>query len=282
MAGRTKGLLETHLAALLFGGTALFSKWITLPAVHITLWRSVAALVALILIQIALNKPIRLERRIDYWAQFGLGAMLGIHWATYFGSMQVSTIAIGLVSLFTAPVLTVFLEPLFGETRLRSFDVLLGLCVLAGVYLMVPEFSWENRYAQGVAWGLVSAVFLSLRNILHRRAQRNYGGPQLMIYQIAGLITLFAVLVAVDPLPVTRTNAGLLVVLGLIFTAIPHTLIVIALRHLSARTVLLVTSLMLVYGTALGWLLLGEVPRASTLVGGAIIATCAVIEGRRS
>ena len=103
-----------------------------------------------------------------------------------------------------------------------------------------------------------------------------------MIYQIAGLIPVFAVLVAINPLPVSGKDAGLLIALGLVFTAVPHTLIAMALRHLSARTVLLVTSLMLVYGTALGWMVLGEVPRLGTLAGGAIIATCALVEGRRS
>lgn len=281
MNPRRIGLLQTHMAAFLFGGTALFSKWIGLPAAHITLGRAAIAVVALVLFQRVRRQPVRLMRRIDYAAQIGLGIVLGIHWTTYFASMQVSTVAIGMISLFTAPLLTVLIEPVLGKTRLHVQDVVLGFIALYGVYLLVPEFSWQNDYAAGVGLGLLSSVFLSLRNVLHRSAQRGYEGPHLMVYQCIGVVVSLTWCPLVAPVAVDLHDIGLIVLLGAVFTAVPHGLIAAALRHLPAKSVTLQASLMLVYGVALAWLLLGETPRGSTFAGGAIIAVCAMIEGRK-
>jgi hypothetical protein len=65
---------------LLFGGTALCAKLIDLPASHITLWRSVIAIGALVVMQRFRGKPILLDRRRDYLVQIGLGLVLGLHW----------------------------------------------------------------------------------------------------------------------------------------------------------------------------------------------------------
>ena len=219
-----------------------------------------------------------MERASDYALQLGLGALMGMHWWTYFVSMQVSTVAIGLISRSTAPVLTVFLEPACpgapssGSGRpARGGGAVRGLPAGAGVFV-------ADAYLRGVVYGMASAGFLSLRNILHRQGQRGYGGVQLMIYQVLGVIPLFLVLSMIRPLSIQVADAGKLVLLGMVFTAVPHTLIAVSLRHLPARSVILITSMMLVYGTLLAWWLLGETPLPRTLAGGAVIAGCAMIE----
>lgn len=49
------------------------------------------------------------------------GLFMGIHWVTYFYALQWSNVAIGMLSLFTYPVITAFLEPLFFKTHFKFF-----------------------------------------------------------------------------------------------------------------------------------------------------------------
>ena len=45
------------------------------------------------------------------------GTLLTLHWVTYFFALQWSGVAVGMLSLFTFPIITVFLEPFFFKTK---------------------------------------------------------------------------------------------------------------------------------------------------------------------
>ena len=71
---------------------------------------------------------------------------------------------------------------------------------------------------------------------------------------------------------------GYIIALGLISTALAHTLIVVSLRALSAKSVTLIGCFQPALAIFLGWLLLGEVPTLTTWLGGSVILSCAFYE----
>ncbi len=76
--------------------------------------------------------------------------------------MQVSSVAIGIISLYSYPVITFFLEPLFHGERPHIKDIISAIVVLFGIYLLVPELSIDNNTTQGILWGVLSAFFIFL------------------------------------------------------------------------------------------------------------------------
>ncbi len=60
-------------------------------------------------------------------------------------------------------------------------------------------------------------------------------------------------------------------VLGVFCTAVAHALFIQAMRAVRAGVAAIASALEPVYGIALAWLLLGEVPALRTLAGGALI-----------
>ena len=94
------------------------------------------------------------------------GLLMGLHWLTYFYALKLSNVAIGMISLFTYPILTAFLEPLLLKTKLQKAHLMLGLLVLLGIYFLVPSFDLENKYTVAVAVGVLSALFYALRNLI--------------------------------------------------------------------------------------------------------------------
>lgn len=153
------GLLELHIAVLLFGGTALFSKLIPLSALDITLLRCFIAAIVLALLVKSMGSRLRLNSQRDYFVAIGLGVIVSLHWVTYFASMQLSSVAIGMIAFFTYPVMTVLIEPLFTKTQLKRADLLSGLVVLIGVGLLIPEATLGNDVTLGIAVGVLSAMF---------------------------------------------------------------------------------------------------------------------------
>lgn len=273
-----KGLLAVHSAVLIFGLTALFSKLISLTALEITLLRSIFAVFVILAIFLWQNKSIKLSQSKDYGIVILLGVLLAFHWVTYFHAMQVSSIAVGVIALYTFPIITVFLEPLFHGEKPHIKDIISALTVLVGVYLLVPEFSITNETTQGILWGILSALFFALRNIIQGHYFKGYTARHSLFYQT--LVTFIVLLpFSFEAIPeVSTLQWGQLLILGVFFTAVPHTLFAFSLLNLKAKTVSLVACVQVVYATVFAALLLSEWPQISTVVGGLIVVSAAMYE----
>ena len=134
------------MAVLLFGGTALFAKLIDLPALDITVYRSLVAAIVLCILLISRKKPLKLNSVKDYIIALLLGGLMGWHWVTYFSRMQLAGITI---ALFSYTVITVLLEPLFYKSQPQFKNVISGLVVVFSIYLLIPEASLGNQVTLG-------------------------------------------------------------------------------------------------------------------------------------
>lgn len=273
-----KSLFAVHSAVLIFGLTALFSKLITLTAIEISMLRSIIAACFIAAILVWQKKSLRLSKLKDYAIVFVIGLLLALHWVTYFHAMQVSTIAVGVISLYTFPIITVFLEPFFHGQKLHLKDIAIAFIALFGVYLLVPEFSINNQTTQGFLWGILSALLFALRNILQGRYFTHCSARHSLFYQT--LVTFLILLpFSYSVIPSVNINQWQqLLVLGLVFTALPHTLFAFSLLTLKAKTVGLVACVQVVYATSFAALFLNEIPELSTIFGGLIIITAAMYE----
>lgn len=270
------------MAALLFGGTALYAKLISLSSEVITFWRTVVAILVLVLICKLRGRSFSLGGWRPVLIQIGLGLILGIHWASYYEAIQLSTVAIGVTALFTAPMLSVLIESVLNRKKPDAVDLLLCGVVLIGVLCLTFDSNWSRDYMIGVIFGVISAMFLALRQSLHRRAKvNNPSGMVLLTYQCIGILILFTFSGVTADLRAVRLNWFDLLILGSFFTAIPHFCNVNALRTLEAKSVLIITSLMVPYGMILSAMFLGEVPSVMTLIGSALVLSAATIENLR-
>lgn len=277
--------MAVHSAVFLFGMTALFSKLINLTALEITLLRSIFAVVALWLVMRYQGLAVKLDSRRDYYIALLLGVLLATHWVTYFHAMQVSSVVVGVIALFTFPVITVFLEPLFHGGRPDITDILSALAVLFGIYLLVPSFSIDDNTTRGVLWGVFSALLFSLRNIIQVRYFSGYPAKQALLYQIAITFLLLLPFGAQTVPQVSHMQWVKLLVLGVVFTALPHTQFAFGLRYFKAKTASLIACLQVVYAAVFAGLILGEWPDLTTVLGGLIVVVAAMFEtystGRR-
>ena len=273
-----KGLWAVYSAIIIFGFTALFSKLIVLPALEITFLRSIVAVLAILMFIVWRGESLRLANTKDYALAVLLGTLLATHWVTYFYAMQISTVAVGVIALYTFPIITVFLEPLFHGERVHIKDVISALAVLFGIYLLVPEFSVDNQITQGLLWGVFSAFLFALRNIIQGRYFSAYKARHSLFYQtLVTFLVLFPFSFEVIP-NVSEFQWLQLVLLGIFFTAVPHILFAFSLSHLKAKTVSLVACMQVVFATIFAVILLGEVPTVTTILGGSIVVATAMFE----
>lgn len=276
-----EGLLAVHGAVVLLGVTALFSKWIALPALDITLVRSVFAAMVLAWFLYTQRASLGLYRAQDYLLAILLGILLAAHWSTYFHAMQISSVAVGIIAMHTFPIITVFLELLFHGERLERRDVIAAFIVLLGIYLLVPGFALDDTTVQGVLWGILSAFLYALRNVLQRRYFYRNSAGHALLYQAAVAAMVLVPFAGGQVSEITSQQWLQLLILGIFFTALPHTLFAHSLLRLRAKTVSLISCLQVVYAALFAALLLGEVPRLVTLFGGALVVGAALYESYR-
>lgn len=261
--------------------TGIFSKIILLPAWDITGYRTWIAALALFLWVRWREGSIALDSPSDYFRIIFLGVLLGIHWIAFFYSMQIASIAIGIISLYTFPIITVLLEPFFNHTKIDWRDIVNGLLVVFGIYWLVPHFDIHNAMTQGVFWGVIAALTFALRNLCLRHWFSGRSAPRMMGYQVLVIAVLMTPVIFLSTHVPTAQDWLLLVTLGLVFTAFTHTLFGVALRYLKAKTVALVSCIQPLYGVIFGVVLLHSVPDVSTIIGGVIILLSAVYESVR-
>jgi drug/metabolite transporter (DMT)-like permease len=273
-----KSLISLHFTVVLLGGTALFSRLIPLSASDITLIRSVFACIALFAFLTLTKDKLSLRSRRDYLIATGLGVLMALHWISYFAAMQYAGVSVGMIALFTFPVITVLIEPFFEKTGLVWQDIVSALTVIVGVYLIVPESSLENEVTLGVLIGIGSAILYAFRNIIHRKHFKQYSGAKAMAWQTLVIIAVLLPTISSSISEATTRDWLMLLLLGTVFTALPHALIAATLRHLRAKTFSLIACMQPLYGVALAIIVLDESPTFRTLIGGVLITSASVYE----
>ncbi|MFI8378083.1 DMT family transporter [Leeuwenhoekiella sp. NPDC079379] len=276
-----KNILQLNLAMLLVSTSGVLGRAVTMSPVVTIGWR--ALLAAGFLFLFLRWKKIELKIYKEDRVQVLLGGILmGIHWVAYFKALQLSNVAIGMLTIFTYPALTSILEPLILRLPFQKIHFFLGLLVLAGIAFLIPDLDFENEYTQAVAFGIGSALAYALRNILMKKQVSKYHGSLLMWYQVVIVGIILIPLSFQTSAEALQDNLFFILALALLTTAIGHTLFLLTFRYFSITTASIISSVQPVYGILLGVLLLGEVPKLTTIFGGLLILSAVVIESLRT
>ena len=268
-----RGLLSVHLAVAFFGLAGVLGKLTGLPAPLIVLGRVVYGGCALALVAHARGVSLRPKRLRDSVLLVAQGGVLALHWTAFFQSINVSNVAIGLLSFSSFPLFTAAIEPLALRQRPSRMQIVAAGIVLLGVYLLVPSLSLQSSDTVGVLWGLLAGATFAVLSVMNRLLGRAYPSITISLYQdgTAALALLPVLLVAHPAMLFTWRTQLLLAVLGLGCTALAHTLFIEGLRSVTAQLASLIASLEPVWGILFALILLHEMPAGRTLLGGAII-----------
>ena len=270
------GLVATHIAVLLFGLVGLFAKVVALPAFILVLGRTFFSSASLAAYLTVKRQKFALKTRGDYVLIVFAGIILAMHWTSFMQSIQVSTVAVGTLTLATFPLFSAVLEPLLFHEKMRVSDIACALVMLGGVACIVDDFSLEGPMAQGVLWGLLSAFTYARLSLANRKFSSGYPASLVSFYeQATATVVLLPALFVLKP-SFTALDIGMLAIMGIVFTAIAHTLFIGGLRTVKVRTAGIITGLESVYGVVAALLFLGEIPGIREVIGGAIILAVAL------
>jgi drug/metabolite transporter (DMT)-like permease len=261
MQSVNKARLQIHFCVLLWGFTAILGKLITLPALSLVWWRMLLVTGALLLMPRVWRglraMPMRL--RLAYAL---IGVLVSLHWLTFYAAIKLANASVGATCIALGPAFLAFIEPWVTRRRFDPRELLMAIAVVPGVAMVAGGVPVHMRL--GIAVGVVSALFVALFGSLNKRLVEH--GDPLTVTCIelgagAAFLTLLAPLLPhtgpAYPVPGMH-DAALLILLAFGCTLLPFTLVLVALRHVSAFAMQMITNLEPVYAIVLAILLLGE------------------------
>jgi len=277
-----KHVLWLTIATILISTSGALGKYIDMPTPVVIWWRSALAALFLLLYCKYKKVPLKINSSRDKLTFFLSALFLGAHWITYFYALKLSNVAIGMLSLFTFPIFTAILEPLFSKVKFDPIHIVLGVLVLVGIYFLAPDFDLESSQVKGVLFGLFSAICYAIRTLMLKQHVSVYNGSMLMFYQV--LILAIVLLPALPIFGTTEitTQYPHVILLALITTAIGHTMFINSLKYFKVSTASIISSTQPIFGIIIAFLFLNEIPTWNTFIGGALIISTVVIESIRS
>ncbi len=278
----TKNLSFLLLGTLFISTSGVLGKYIAMPAEAIILCRSFLSSIFIFIFCRFQKVNLNIHSKKDKRSFFIGGFLMGAHWVTYFYALKLSNVALAMLSIYTYPIITAFLEPFFSKKKLNTLHVFLAVFVLVGIYLLVPEFSIKNTHFQGVLLGVLSAFFYALRNLMVKEDVKKYNGSMLMLYQMIIITVLLLPTLFFSDFSNLQSQLPLLLLVALLTTAIGHTLMVNSLKHFSATTASIISSVQPVFGIIIAYIFVYEIPSFNVYIGGSLILLTVVIESFRS
>lgn len=286
---KLKSYLHFHLIVFIWGFTAVLGALISLEAIPLVWYRMFLATIFILLWLWYKKRSLRIARR-KIWILIIAGIVIALHWLTFFGAIKVSNVSITLALLSTDALFTSILEPIFYKRKFVGYEIVFGLIVIAGLYII---FKVETQYTLGIILGLISAFLSAVFTLINGKLIKHATASVISFYELLTgvlFITLYLLLV-------TYTGDGngfnaeffilsfddwmYLLILASICTAYAFIAAVAVMKHLSPYTVMLTINLEPIYGIFLAFLVFGNKEQMAPefYYGAALILTTVVLNG---
>ena len=270
-----KNLLILHFTVIIWGFTGILGNLISISAVQMVWYRVMIASITLIVYFLATKTSLKVSQK-EFFQFFFTGSIVAIHWILFFHAIKVSTVSVTLVCLSSFTLFTAILEPLIKKQSILIPDVLIGLIIILGIYLI---FKFESQYTEGIILGLSSALASSLFATINSTFVQKSDPKVIGFYELSGAffwITVYRIFtqdLQNERFDLSGMDWFYLIILGTVCTALAYVAGVSVMRTLSAFRVALITNLEPVYGIVLAFLFFGTKETMSTgfYLGSALI-----------
>jgi drug/metabolite transporter (DMT)-like permease len=262
----TRNLLILHFTVFIWGFTGILGALISINAVQMVWYRVMIAGITLFAYFLLTKTSLRVSKK-QFLQFFFTGSIVALHWILFFHAIKVSTVSVTLVCLSSFTLFTAILEPLIKKQRILIPDVLIGLVIILGIYLI---FKFESQYTLGIIFGLTSALASSLFATINSTLVQKSDPKIIGFYEITGAfiwITLYRFLdndLLNETFNLSLKDWVYLGILGTVCTALAYVAGVSVMRTLSAFRVALITNLEPVYGILLAFIFFGTKEAMST------------------
>ena len=192
-----------------------------------------------------------------------LGPLLAIHWVTMFESIELNSIAVGIGLVFSYPLFVLLLEFLRGN-KPKTYQVFLISIGFIGLYFLL-DISNINSL-EGILYGLISAISLSLIIIIGEKFSSQLGGLKVAFSQLL-VASIILIKFTYESREWLIDNLAVSIFLGFFLTGVGLTTYWYVVKIIKPIAVSTISYLEPVTGVILGAFLLNENLSSKQLIG---------------
>lgn len=280
---KLRSYLQFHGIVFIWGFTAVLGALISVGAVSLVWYRMLIA--SVVILGFLKFKGISLKVPGKTLLGFIIaGVVIALHWLTFFGSIKMANVSITLAMISTGAFFTSILEPIFYKRKFIWYELLFGLIVIAGLYLI---FEVETRYTSGIIVALISAFLSAVFNLINGKFAQTYRPSVISFYELAAgmlfisIYLLFTGGYSASFFQLSTLDLSYILILATVCTAFAFIASVRVMKHLSPYTVMLTTNLEPVYGILLAFFILGdsEAMNSGFYLGALLILSTVILNG---
>ena len=288
-----KATIKVLIAMLLWGSLGVFVKNISLDSVEIAFFRGIIGSVFLgivLFVRMQNNKKLeennKLEDENKKPGKKGIiiliisGMAIGLNWVFLFNSYNYITVANATIVYYLAPVIVIFVSPIFLKEKLTLKKVLSVICSMIGLVLIVrPGQSSSNiNLTQGIINAFLAACLYASVIILNKFIKNvdDYTKTFIQLF-MASMVLLPWVIYKNNIIFDSPKSIILIAILGIAHTGIAYCLYFSAMKELKAQSIAILGYLDPVSSVVFSIFLLKEHFFVYQLIGGVIILASAII-----
>ena len=257
---KLKNYLLLHFIVFIWGFTAILGALISLDSVPLVWYRMSLAVVFIVLYFIVKKKSFKVDTKGIFKFLF-TGIIIALHWIFFFKAIKVSNVSVALVTMSTGAFFVSFIEPIFFRRKIKLLEIILGLIVIFGLYII---FNFESQYKLGIIYALISSFLNALFSVFNGLFVKKYSGGTISLYQMFfGVLFISIYLVYTDSFTtsffeVANEDWLYLVILSSVCTAYAFIASVNVMKYLSPYTVMLTINLEPIYAIVLALFIFGD------------------------
>jgi drug/metabolite transporter (DMT)-like permease len=285
---RKLALTEGIIAGVFFGTAAIFIRFLqNLDAFSIAFWRLIIACLTLAMILIVLGKSFHFNLvRKNLKDLFILSFFLSLHFIFFISAVKDTTILNATVLVNTTPIFSTFVSSFIFKLKPSRLAILgltisfIGVGVIAYTETLTANTNTLSGGFSPSLKGDLEAVLAALVEAFYLNYGRKIRKQMTILSIMFPLYMLTAVIIGVLSIPTTNkiltlpTEIGIilpLVGLGILPTAIAHTLYFSSLSNLKSFETATMALLEPIGATLLGMALFQEIPQYLFVFGAALI-----------
>ena len=258
---KLQNYLHLHFLVFIAGFTAILGELISIGSIALVWYRMAIAGILMFLYIKMIKLKITIDKR-TMMKFFAAGVIIALHWITFFEAIKQSNISITLAMFSTGAFFASFIEPLIYKRRIIWYEILFGIIVIIGVFLITQS---EIKYLNGIILAISSALFSTLFAVINGQFIQKHSATVISFYEFISGVAFLSLFILIFNggfntafFILSNSDWLYLFILASICTAYAFIGSVKVMKYISPYTVVLSYNLEPVYGITLALFLFPE------------------------
>jgi len=269
-----KGLIYISFAALMWSSGGLFIKVLNLDAYQISFYRSLIAVLTILIITLLQKKSLKFEFDI-------ISILCSVSYAfiliLFVIATKLTTAANAIFLQFTAPIYLLVLEPMFLKTKFEKRNLIaLIFCFIGMTLFFFGKLDLSN--IKGNLFAIGSGICFALFSLFLKWKKQIHKNDNTIIYIVAGnfLVCLFCLPIIFDKLLIESNQLIILIFMGVFQIGISYIIFNEGIKYISATESMIIAMLEAVLNPVWVFIGVGEVPSPYSITGSIIILSAII------